>query len=165
MTPTSSLPWTVTTVTAGFSGPEAAVFDGSNVWALDALDATLKKLDAEGAILQTVTVGVETNSAIYDGLSIWVASDSSITVIRASTGAVLATLTGNGLNGGFQGAFDGTRYLVTNQTGNSVSLWKAADLTPLGSFPMPASSVPFGACSDGLDFWVVLRTANKLARF
>jgi hypothetical protein len=37
-----------------------------------------------------------------------------------------------------------------------VSLWKAADGAPLGSFPMPAGSVPIGACSDGVSFWVAL---------
>jgi hypothetical protein len=30
---------------------------------------------------------------------------------------------------------------------------------------MPASSFPFSACSDSVDFWIVLRIANKLARF
>jgi hypothetical protein len=91
------------------------------------------------------------------------ASDS-ITVIRSSTGVVLATLTGNGLSAPFQAAVDGSRYLVTDSD-DRVSLWKTADLTPLGFFSMPASSLPFSACSDSVDFWIVLRIANKLARF
>ena len=64
-----------------------------------------------------------------------------------------------------QVAFDGQRILVTNSSGNSVSLWKAADLTPLGSFSTGASTGPFGACSDGINFWITLRTTNRLARF
>ena len=52
-----------------------------------------------------------------------------------------------------------------NQAGETVSLWKAADLTPLGSTLFPGSSGPASACSDGTYFWVTLVTAGKLARF
>jgi len=78
---------------------------------------------------------------------------------------VLATLTGNGLNGPTAAAFDGQRILVTNNAGNSVSLWKAADLTTLGSFGTGASTFPYGACSDGISFWITLTGPNQLARF
>ena len=71
----------------------------------------------------------------------------------------------NGLNDPFTAAFDGERILVTNFAGNSVSLWKAADLTPLGTFPTGTSTQPFGACSDGLNFWITLSGSDKLARF
>ena len=80
--------------------------------------------------------------------------DNSLTVVRARDGMVLATLTGNGLNGPVQAAFDGQRILVTNQNGDNVSLWKAADLTPTGSVPTGAGTFPLGACSDGINFWI-----------
>jgi hypothetical protein len=73
-------------------------------------------------------------------------------------------LTGNGLNLPANPAFDGQRILVPNN-GGGVSLWKAADLTPLGSFPTPASSIPNAAASDGVYFWVTLQGPAKLARF
>src|SRR5262249_4156851 len=84
-------------------------------------------------------------------------------IVRPSTGAVLATLTGNGMIGPEFAAFDGQRVLVTNFVTSVVSLWKAADLTPLGSFPTGSSA--YGACSDGISFWITIPTANKLARF
>src|SRR5262249_18004003 len=90
---------------------------------------------------------------------------NSISVVRASSGAVLATLTGNGLSGPAAAAFDGQRVLATNFNGNSVSLWKAADLTSAGSFATGAITFPEGACSDGVNFWIVLDGALKLARF
>ena len=62
-------------------------------------------------------------------------------------------------------AFDGQRVLVTNLLGDSVSLWKAADLTPLGFFPTGTNTKPPGACSDGIDFWITLMTVNQIARF
>ena len=92
-------------------------------------------------------------------------NDSSVSVVRASTGAVLATLTGNGLNFPIAAAFDGQRVLVTNQQGNSVSLWKAADLTPLMSLATDSGTIPYGACSDGVNFWITLFGTGQLARF
>ncbi len=85
--------------------------------------------------------------------------------MRASSGAILTTLTGNGLFGPVSAAFDGQRILVTNQAAEVVSLWKAADLTPLGSSSTGTGSQPFGAASDGVNFWVTLGPFNKLARF
>jgi hypothetical protein len=62
-------------------------------------------------------------------------------------------------------AFDGERILVTNYVGNRVSLWKAADLTQLGSVATGAGTVPVGACSDGVNFWLTFLLSNQLARF
>ena len=86
-------------------------------------------------------------------------------MVRASSGAVLATLTGNGLNLPTTGAFDGQRILIASQPGNAVSFWKAADLTPLGNSSTGASTQPTGACSDGVNFWVAFAGTDKLVRF
>jgi hypothetical protein len=170
VTPGASLPWTATTVTTGFFFPKGAVFDGANIWVTDntgTLAEKLLKLDANGAVLQTVTVGVSPDFPVFDGANIWVPNNdsNSVSVVRASTGAVLSTLTGNGLDSPFAAAFDGQRVLVTNNGGNSVSLWKAADLTPIGFVPTGAASFPTGACSDGINFWIVLNGTSQLARF
>ena len=166
VTPGASIPWTATTVTAGFAAPFGALFDGTNVWVTDTV-GTLLKLNASGSILQTVTVGSFPGYPILDGENIWVpnAFSASVSVVRVSNGAVLATLTGNGLGGSVAAAFDGQRVLITNHPGNSVSLWKAADLTPLGNFSTGASTGPNGVCSDGVHFWIALGSASELARF
>ena len=148
--------YTVTTVTAGFSQPEGILFDGSNMWVTD---STLKKLDSNGAILQTVTVGSSPFLPVFDGTNIWVPNlgSNSVSVVRASTGLVLATLTGNGLNFPTAAIFDGERVLVTNPAGGSFSLWKAAGLTPIASVPVSfMGGVPYGGCSDGINFWLTL---------
>ena len=168
VTPTVSLPWTVTTVTAGFSQPIGPLFDGANLWVTDNIANTLLKLDGNGAILQTVTVGTQPEYPVFDGSNIWVpnANASSVSVVRASSGVVLATLTGNGLAGSpLAAAFDGQRVLITNPNGNSVSLWKAADLTPIGSFGTGASTSPYLVCSDGINFWITLSGLAELGRF
>lgn len=168
VTPGATIPWTVTTVTTGFSAPRGILYDGTNIWALDAGPNTLLKLDSTGAILQTVTVGEQPFFPIFDGTNIWAPSsiDNNVVVVRASTGAVLQTLTGNGLNFPVAGAFDGERVLITNNGGgDGASLWKAADLTPLGSSPTGAGTFPWGACSDGRSFWIALDGTHRLARF
>jgi hypothetical protein len=167
VTPGPAIPWTVTTVTTGFLGPLGALYDGANIWVTDNDASRLLKLDATGAVLQTVTVGASPNYPVFDGANIWVPNydSNSVSVVRASSGAILQTLTGNGLDGPLAAAFDGQRVLVTNQTGKSVSLWKAADLTALGSFPTGTSASPAGACSDGINFWITLQGTDKLARF
>jgi len=156
----------VSTVTAGFTNLWGILFDGANIWVTDEGTNKLFKLDSNGAIIQTVTVGTAPKHPVFDGKNIWVPCGAgTVTVVRASTGAVLATLTGNGLNVPFTAAFDGERILVTNGNGNSVSLWKAADLSPLGSVSTGAGSFPVGACSDGLNFWITLHNTSQLARF
>jgi hypothetical protein len=165
-------PVSVNTVTTGFSAPYGILYDGDNMWVIDqgtipGNPGKLFKLDPNGAIIQTVTVGNNPSFPVFDGTNIWVPNFNSntVTVVRASTGAVLSTLTGNGLSGPTGTAFDGERILVTNNNGNSVSLWKATDLSPLGSVSTGSSTGPLGACSDGLNFWITLRDTDKLARF
>jgi hypothetical protein len=166
VTPGATTPWTATTVTTGFSGPTGALYDGTNVWVTDGV-GTLLKLDSAGAILQTVTVGSGPRFPVFDGTNIWVpnAISNSVSVVRASSGAVLQTFTGNGLNGPVAAAFDGQRVLVTNSGGDSLSLWKAADLTAVGSLATGSGANPYGACSDGVNFWIALYNTNQIARF
>ncbi|HKF42442.1 MAG TPA: S-layer homology domain-containing protein [Thermoanaerobaculia bacterium] len=167
ITPAASFPWSVTTVTTGFTECAGAIFDGSNVWVTDSGPQALRKLDANGAILQTVTLEPAPKFPAFDGANIWVPAlnNGRVWVVRASTGVVLATLSGNGLFEPYQAAFDGQRILVTNGTDDTVCVWKAADLTPLGVFETGAASGPFGACSDGINFWITLSGPDKLARF
>jgi hypothetical protein len=153
-------------ITTGFSRPRGIVFDGAYIWVTDFGDNMLKRLDSRnGDILQGVPVGTGPQLPVFDGSNIWVPNfySNSLTVVRARDGLVLATLTANGLNLPLQAAFDGQRILVTNDT--SISLWKANDLTPIGSFFSGPQTNPTGACSDGINFWITLENTNKLGRF
>jgi DNA-binding beta-propeller fold protein YncE len=149
------------------------IYDGANIWVTDVIAGSvdkLHKLDSSGAILLSVDVGDTPLHPAFDGTNIWVPNQFSntVSVVRATgglAGMVLATITGNGLDGPFQAAFDGERILVTNRDGDSVSLWKATDFTPLGTFSTGAITFPVGACSDGLNFWITLNSTGKLARF
>jgi YVTN family beta-propeller protein len=164
VTPGPTVPWSAATVSVGFSSLHGVLYDGANIWVTD-LAGTLLKLDSGGAVLQTVTVGMGPFHPLFDGTNIWVpnSGSNSVSVVRASNGAVLATLTANGLDHPLAAGFDGQRILVASADTNVVSLWKAADLTPLGNVGI--GGVGSGVCSDGLNFWITLPATNQLARF
>jgi len=155
------------TYTNGLSHPYGILYDGSAFWITDLGDNKLKVMSISGQISQVIAVGTQPGRPVFDGTNIWVpnAGSNSVTVVRAATGAAVATLTGNGLSAPDNAAFDGERILVSNFTSNSVSLWRASDFKPLGSSSTGAGSNPAGACSDGLNFWITLNNTNKLARF
>jgi hypothetical protein len=165
----------VTTVSAGFSAPVGVLYDGSHIWVTDEGDDMLKRLNSNGSVALSIPVGANPRFPVFDGTNIWVPnfSSNSVTVVRVKDASgnplaspfELTTLTGNGLNTPVTAAFDGQRILVTNELGKGVSLWKAMDLTPVGFFPAYHDSAVFGACSDGVNFWLTLRDVNVLARF
>lgn len=159
--------WTI--VTSGFSQPRGLVYDGTNMWATDFGAGKLFKLDSDAGILLTVTVENNPLFPAFDGTNIWVPNygSNSVTVVRAATGAVLATLTGNGLVSPSAAAFDGERVLIANEAAGSVSLFRATDLSPLGSISLGAGSNPVGVASDGINFWIALRSngTGTLVRF
>lgn len=153
-----------TTTFTGFSQPRGILFDGANLWVTDAGDTTLKRVDTTtGAVLQTIPLSGDVQFPVFDGTNLWIpcTTPDKVFVVRAVgglTGTVLAELTGNGLDGAFQAAFDGERICVTNAAAQSVSLWKATDLSPLGFIPLIDFALyPRGVCSDGVAFFIGLR--------
>lgn len=115
ITPSANPPWSVTTVTVPHL-PTSALFDGSNVWITSEgpifdQPGSLAKLDSNGSILQSITVGTLPRNAVFDGTHIWVPNsmDATVSVVRASTGVIDATLTGNSLSSPLFAAFDGSR--------------------------------------------------------
>jgi hypothetical protein len=174
----------VTTFTTGFSQPRGILFDGVNLWVTDAGDTSLKRVDmTTGAvILPTIPLSGSVNHPVFDGTNLWIPCGAlaqlmvpdKVFVVRAVgglTGTILAQLTGNGLNGAFQAAFDGERICVTNSAAQSVSLWKASDLSPITSVNIGGSSLfnPRGICSDGTTFFIGIRDQSEgggfIARF
>ena len=85
-------------------------------------------------------------------------------MVQASTGNVVATIvadTNNKLNGPQAAGFDGQRVLIVNNAGNSVGVFKTADLSLTANVPIGSS--PWSACSDGINFWVT--AGGNLLRF
>jgi hypothetical protein len=169
VTPGAAFPWASTTVSAGLTSPLGLVFDGSNIWVTDRGDSTIKKLNPDGSVSMTVQLDTIPDAPAFDGTNIWVPCEGAndVIVVRASTGAVIATLSGNGLNQPFTAAFDGQRVLITNSVvfSGSVSLWRASNLTPIGTFSTGGGTSVLGACSDGVSLWVTMGGPDQLVRF
>ncbi len=170
ITPQAITPYPVTTISKGFVGPYGILYDGAHIWVTDFGAGTLLQLDSSGNILQTVTVGAGPQIPVFDGANIWVPNllSNSITVVQARTGTVMATIAAdasNLLSGPSAVTFDGERVLVTNTVGFTVSVFKAADLSFIGNVPTGSMTYPFGACSDGINFWVPLPNVGNLLRF
>jgi hypothetical protein len=170
ITPQATPPYAATTVSTGFSNPQGILFDGAHIWITDRTAGTLLKLGVGGAVLQTIPVGAMPGTPVFDGANIWVpnSADSSLTVVQASTGDIVATIStdaSNLLSGPTGGSFDGARVLVANSSGNSVTLFKAADLSVLGNVTTGSATEPSGPCSDGINFWVPLSNTVDVLRF
>jgi hypothetical protein len=170
ITPQGTIPYPVTTVTAGFANPLGILYDGAHIWVIDNGSETLLKLDASGNTLLTVPLGEDPQFPAFDGTNIWVPNQvsNSITVVQASSGNIVATINAdasNLLNAPTAASFDGERILVTNLFGTSVTVFKAADLSLIGNVTTGASTEPYGACSDGVNFWVMLHGTGNLLRF
>jgi hypothetical protein len=166
ITPQAATPYPVTNVTSGFTTPAGILYDGANIWVADHSANKLFKLDGTGAIILTVTVGMGPGIPVFDGTNIWVPNqlDNSITVVQASSGNVVATIStdaNNHLSTPTAASFDGERVLVTNTSSSSVTLFKAADLSLIAN--VATVFAPFAACSDGLNFWV--SASAVLSRF
>jgi DNA-binding beta-propeller fold protein YncE len=166
---TPQSPYTVSTVTTGFTEPYGILYDGSNIWVTDTGAGALLRLNSAGGITLTVPVGTAPEIPAFDGANIWVPNtgSNSITVVQASTGNVVATIvadSNNKLNGPLSASFDGERILVANNSGGSVTLFKAADLSFIANVST-GSAHPTSACSDGINFWIDLENGGNLLRF
>lgn len=157
---------------SGFSEPLGIIFDGTYLWVTDD-ENKISKVDRNGQVLLSLPTGRTPGFPVYDGINIWVPNlnSSTVTVIRVSDSQgnplaspfVLATLADNGLARPIAVAFDGQRILAINVNGASVSLWRASDLSPLGSFG--GALQPQGVCSDGINFWITSNLESSLLRF
>ena len=168
LTPSPSTPWPVRTTDAGFQLPSGIVFDGAHVWVSDSGPCALLKLDAAGAVVQTVSVGLRGGSPLpltFDGSHIIVANAlAGVHVVRVADGASVALLDlAHGAPSGT--AFDGERLLVIGQGDPSkglaptLSLLRTADFALLGETEL-SGMFPVAAASDGLNFWITVETED-----
>jgi hypothetical protein len=163
-------PYPTEQLATGFSEPIWILYDGANIWVTDEGAGTLLKLNSGGNVIQTVKVGSSPGQSVFDGANIWVpnALDNSITVVQASTGNVVATITSdasNQLSLPNAVSFDGERILVTNSNAanGTLSLFKAADLSFIAN--VTTGFEPIGPCSDAINFWIPLYETHNLLRF
>ena len=136
-------------------GGQEIAFDGSAVWVISG-NASLLKLDANTAtVLDTVSVGSNLRSVIFDGTSIWAASmgDGTISKVDPSTDQVLATISIGDGSGPSALAFDDTGDIwVSDAFDSTVVHVDAVNNVVLASLPLGGFSM---AITAGAGFvWV-----------
>jgi hypothetical protein len=95
-------------------------FDGTNIWAVNSGSWSVTKFRAsDGAKLGTYPVGANTVGIVFDGMSIWVPSQSAVYKFRASDGILLGTFP-RASNYGYP-AFDGANIWIPNPDTNTVT--------------------------------------------
>lgn len=163
------------TFTTGFDFPYDILWDGANLWVADGAFSALKRVDpATGTVVESIDVQQGPQRLLFDGTNLWISSrlngvtTNDISVVRAVgslRGTVLTYLSSAGGPVGM--AFDGERILICNYDANTVSLFKAADFSPLVTVSTGTGSAnaPFTACSDGLNFWLTKPNGHQIVRF
>src|SRR2546425_2291629 len=94
----SSTQLTLPTIAVG-QGPEAVLFDGTNIWVASQFSNIVTKIGLSGAVAGSVRVGTRPVAMAFDGTKLWVANlvSNDLTMLRASDGNILARLrAGNG---------------------------------------------------------------------
>jgi hypothetical protein len=175
VTPSSTTPWPVTTVTAGMQYPVAVVFDGHSIWVSDQGPCAIRRLDATGAVTQTVGLGsppCTLGAPVFDGVNLLVPRGDALSVVRAADGTLVATIPVS--TAAERLAFDGERILVESHGGGQnaprgLTLLRATDFAVLRTEGFSGIGGPSvgGLASDGLNFWVTFRSGNGdvLARY
>ena len=145
------------------SGPQALLFDGTNIWTSNYGDNTVSKLDQYGIWHSTFPVGNLPFGLAFDGNSIWVAnnSDSTVTQLSANDGQILQTIA-TGANPACI-AFDGVNIWVTNMGDNTLTQIRASDGVVLRNLATELS--PIGVVFDGANIWVANSGSNTVSRY
>jgi YVTN family beta-propeller protein len=74
-------------------GPEAVVFDGTNLWVSNEFDNTVTRMSRTGGVLSTHRVGRRPLGLATDGRNVWVANylDGTVSQLSVDSGSVIAT--------------------------------------------------------------------------
>lgn len=148
----------------------AVVFDGHNIWVAveEASGGAVEKLDANGNILSSTSVGIAPLEMAYDGARVWVSdyTSSDIAVI-AGNGTVVKQfqLPANADPEGI--LFDGKYIWVANNgvgsgVSNTVTKFDPATLTLVANYPVGRN--PDGVAFDGTYIWVTNSFSNNVMK-
>lgn len=139
------------------TNPYGSAFDGSRMWVVNRHNATL------GDVYNVETLAHEMSPAqggkaldiAFDGVNMWITNieDDQITILRASDGALVDTLTttnGVGTKPTYL-AFDGRNMWVVNEDDGTVSIFRVSDYTHVEDISIPS---PQRIAFDGANMWI-----------
>ncbi len=140
--------------------PYGLAFDGSRMWVVNRYGT---KADVYATSSNTHVMGPSQGAnsldIAFDGVNMWITNflQNQITILRASDGALMKTLTtsdGVGDKPTYL-AFDGRHMWVTNESDNTVSIFRVSDFTHVED--VNVGTGPQRIAFDGANVWI---TAN-----
>jgi hypothetical protein len=154
--------------TAASAAPLGLCADGDYVYAAMNGSTYIRKYARDGsAILRSSSAQWGTGLTggptylCLAGDDVWVTRKTSnaISLINTQSGGAPDASITTGLSGPGHMAFDGTYVYVSNESGNLISKFKAADQSTQGTIAVPS---PRGICFDGTFLWVTSSSAGTL---
>ena len=154
--------------TAASAAPLGLCADGDYIYAAMNGSTYIRKYARDGAAILrsssaqwgTGLTGGPTYLCLA-GDDVWVTRKTSnaISLINTQSGGAPNASITTGLSGPGHMAFDGTYVYVSNESGNLISKFKAADQSAQGTIAVPS---PRGICFDGTFLWVTSSSAGTL---
>jgi len=108
-----------------------------------------------------VNNGTHAQELAFDGSSMWVSGDTTVTKLRASDGVNLGTFSTGG-TGGAGVAFDGSNIWVVNNGSDTVSRLSISNGALFN--PSPVGHLPQDIAFDGENMWVTNNGDNTVTR-
>lgn len=136
--------------------PRTMAFDGQHMWVTlntAPTNQVAKVRVSDGVVLGTYPVGANVSGVAFDGTNVWVTAvtDGTVTELRASDGAHIATYTNVG-PGAASIAFDGANMWVGNILSGTVTKFRVSDGAVVGTYSVPGPAI--GLAFDGANMWV-----------
>ncbi|MDP6455627.1 MAG: FG-GAP-like repeat-containing protein, partial [SAR202 cluster bacterium] len=141
--------------------PNDITFDGHNVWVTNAPAGKVSKLDLNGNVLLSTSVGQTPMGIDSDGEFVWVSdvNDTKLRKLNPNTGAVVCEVTiASSLNGVL---FDGRDIWVANPANNAINK-VSTSCQMLGQFSVAGNPDNLGF--DGQNVWASGWTSNKVTK-
>jgi YVTN family beta-propeller protein len=142
--------------------PDAAAFDGENIWVSNRTGNSVSVLRAnDGTLVMTIPTGWWPYGLAFDGTNMWVPNNSSgnVSVLRARDGYHVMTITLG--SSPTDVAFDGANVWVANYLSGNISVLRASDgariMTPT------VSGQPVALAFDGAAMWAANFSGNTVS--
>jgi hypothetical protein len=146
-------------------------FDGTYIWVSGHNGYVAQLLASNGTLVGSYPTGGTGQEVAYDGAgNIWVTGPAAVSVIQASSGALLGVLP---LNAGGSGssstfptgiAFAGVMWVADSSSNSVVQATDPGGAEPVEAASFPVGTTPSGVAFDGANIWVANTGSNTVTK-
>ena len=157
--------------------PQGIAFDGTNLWVVcHNINTVLQVSASTGGVLQTITVGAEPASIVFDGEKgqtspcgtggpfVWVTNNSEATVSRISTTSPFTLTTFSAGSEPSAIVFDGAYIWIANTQAETVTKLSQCTGAQVGSSPYSLPGEPLWMGFDGGNIYVSISGGGVVSK-